>query len=316
MRTLALLAAQVMQSDAARSDRRLCAASTTCATERDSPRSVRSATADGLRPGCARRSGQALDPGTPTIVVRGGYTWTDGEKDAVLLEAPSSRHPGVSCPWPASDPSVSTSGRRRRSSPRESAVDSRSSSRSERRRPTCLRWWRVDDSGRLVVGEAAEGLPLDRVKRSVKRCITRNEQETTLDDGTTMKVDDAIAALLAQVATNARSGGIDLTEETTRLGCPAMWTGEQRQRLLGLAGTGWAARQRPHPDRRAGRRGRGMGDQAAGQPQDGLGRDAARLRHGRRHAGRRPARRPRRAGPGPGDLGALLVGHRRGRRRA
>lgn len=94
----------------------------------------------------------------------------------------------------------------------------------------------LDVSDRLVVGEEAERLTFDRVKRSVKRCITRQEREIKLDDGTLLEADAAITALLAKVALKARLNGIELTEETTRLGCPAMWTGSQRHRLLSLAG--------------------------------------------------------------------------------
>lgn len=93
----------------------------------------------------------------------------------------------------------------------------------------------LDDSRRLVVGEHAERLPSAHVRRSVKRCITRHEVQIETGDGTPLDADEAITALLAQIALNARRGGIDLSEETTRLGCPAMWTGDQRGRLLRLA---------------------------------------------------------------------------------
>jgi len=92
----------------------------------------------------------------------------------------------------------------------------------------------ADDSMRC--GDAASDLPLDRVKRSVKRCITRNEVTVTLGDGTPLAADDGIRGVLAAVALEARTGGLALSAETTRLGCPAMWTGSQRQRLLRLAG--------------------------------------------------------------------------------
>jgi molecular chaperone DnaK (HSP70) len=93
----------------------------------------------------------------------------------------------------------------------------------------------LDNADQLVVGDDAADLVLSRVKRSVKRCITRYEQEITLGNRKSLSADDAITALLAQVAMNARRGGIELTPDTTRLGCPAMWTGEQRGRLLRLA---------------------------------------------------------------------------------
>jgi len=94
----------------------------------------------------------------------------------------------------------------------------------------------LDDLDRLRVADDATGLPPGRVKRSAKRCITRNETHVRIGDGTTMDADVGIRGILSAIAFNARAGGAVLSPETTRLGCPAMWTGEQRQRLLGLAG--------------------------------------------------------------------------------
>ena len=93
----------------------------------------------------------------------------------------------------------------------------------------------LDNADRLVVGDAATALPLDRVKRSVKRCITRREHDITLGDGSSLAADVGIRGILAAVAREARSAGLDLSPDTTRLGCPAMWDGAQRQRLLDLA---------------------------------------------------------------------------------
>jgi molecular chaperone DnaK (HSP70) len=89
------------------------------------------------------------------------------------------------------------------------------------------------DDGSLCVGEAASDLPLDRVKRSIKRAITRDEETLTLG-GVSFSVDDGIRALLAELAARAR-GDLDLVPGVVRLGCPAMWTGRQRKRLLDLA---------------------------------------------------------------------------------
>lgn len=93
----------------------------------------------------------------------------------------------------------------------------------------------LDDADRLVVGDPADDLPISRVKRSVKRCITRNEHEVLLDDGSVLTADEGIRGILKAIAREARTGGLDLSAESTRLGCPAMWDGQQRQRLLGLA---------------------------------------------------------------------------------
>lgn len=93
----------------------------------------------------------------------------------------------------------------------------------------------LDAAGVLVVGDAAADLAVDRVRRSVKRCITRRLHEVQLPDGTGLDADEAICALLADIALRARVGGVDLSPESTRLGCPAMWDGDQRMRLLDLA---------------------------------------------------------------------------------
>jgi hypothetical protein len=92
----------------------------------------------------------------------------------------------------------------------------------------------ADDA--ILFGDDAADLPVNRVKRSIKRCITHNEDEITLGDGTTLSADDGIRGVLAALAREARVGGLNLSADTTRLGCPAMWTGPQRQRLLTLAG--------------------------------------------------------------------------------
>ncbi len=136
---------------------------------------------------------------------------------------------------PAPARSVSTSARPRPSSPRDVAG----------RQPVVLPIGRtttylpslfgLDDAERLVVGDPAASLPLDRVKRSVKRCITRREHEIVLGDGSPLTADEGIRGILAAIAREARAGGLELSPETTRLGCPAMWDGQQRQRLLDLA---------------------------------------------------------------------------------
>lgn len=94
----------------------------------------------------------------------------------------------------------------------------------------------LDDADLLRVGDEAEALPISRVKRSIKRCITHNEHKIELGDGTLLDADEGIRGILASIALAARVGGLGLSTQTTRLGCPAIWTGPQRQRLLNLAG--------------------------------------------------------------------------------
>jgi hypothetical protein len=93
----------------------------------------------------------------------------------------------------------------------------------------------LDGTGAMKVAEDAEHLSVERVRRSIKRSITLNETEVSLPDGTTLEVDKAIRGILSELALRARRDGVELSTDTTRLGCPAMWTGGQRWRLLNLA---------------------------------------------------------------------------------
>lgn len=88
----------------------------------------------------------------------------------------------------------------------------------------------------MVSGEAAQAMPLSQVARSVKRAITRHSKTVTLegDPDRSISADDAITAVLREVGDRARSRGVLLSEDSVRLGCPAMWTSPQRHRLLTL----------------------------------------------------------------------------------
>lgn len=90
------------------------------------------------------------------------------------------------------------------------------------------------DADVLQVGEAAEDLGAGRFARSIKRAITMNQTTRHLDDGTEIDVDQAVEAFLHELGRRSREY-VDLSPDSIRLGCPAMWTGPQRQRLLGLA---------------------------------------------------------------------------------
>jgi molecular chaperone DnaK (HSP70) len=91
---------------------------------------------------------------------------------------------------------------------------------------------------RLVFGERAEGRP-DGVIRSIKRGITEHRDKVAVPtaQGTVeVKVDDVVLGLLGEIMTRARAKHLPLEKEpVVRLGCPALWTGPQRRRLLGLA---------------------------------------------------------------------------------
>lgn len=92
---------------------------------------------------------------------------------------------------------------------------------------------------RLLVGEDAEALSADQVLRSIKRAITDNQAEVVCigpDGPCEVPADDAITALLAEIARRSTAAGVPISfEHEVRLGCPAIWDGDQRQRLLELA---------------------------------------------------------------------------------
>ncbi|WP_327040864.1 Hsp70 family protein [Micromonospora ureilytica] len=91
----------------------------------------------------------------------------------------------------------------------------------------------------LLVGEDADALPSDQVIRSIKRAITDNQETVSLPGPgglQTVSADDVMIALLAEIGERAARAGEPLTADREfRLGCPAMWDGPQRQRLLDLA---------------------------------------------------------------------------------
>jgi hypothetical protein len=91
--------------------------------------------------------------------------------------------------------------------------------------------------GLLVAGEPAEDLPLAQSRRSVKRAITEWWDEIWLghNPGTKVSADAAIMRVLATINDRAAALGVLFDEDAVRLSCPASWTGDQRQRLLGLA---------------------------------------------------------------------------------
>ncbi len=90
----------------------------------------------------------------------------------------------------------------------------------------------------LVVGEAAEDAGPDQI-RSVKRAITERRDSVTVDDADgpqEVPADAVVIAILAELVARARH--LRRGEEepaTVRLGCPAMWDGAQRRRLVALA---------------------------------------------------------------------------------
>lgn len=89
----------------------------------------------------------------------------------------------------------------------------------------------------LVVGEDALTHNPAALITSVKRCITGRKQVARSADGSVERdADEVIGAVLRELANRAREDRLPISDPgVTRLGCPAMWDAEQRERLLGLA---------------------------------------------------------------------------------
>jgi molecular chaperone DnaK (HSP70) len=93
----------------------------------------------------------------------------------------------------------------------------------------------------LIVGEKAEAAPEEEIFRSVKLAITRRKKtlpiyplgsvEDRLDNGP-IDADSAIVAILEHIR---KLVSADVAGSPIRLGCPAMWDGDQRNRLISLA---------------------------------------------------------------------------------
>ena len=95
-----------------------------------------------------------------------------------------------------------------------------------------------DDDGTLVIGEPAEVLSPTQAVRSIKRSITERRDFVPVDlpaGVRDVRVDDLIGHLLHEAVRRAAARGADLTAPGVRLGCPAMWDGPQRRRLLDAA---------------------------------------------------------------------------------
>jgi molecular chaperone DnaK (HSP70) len=94
------------------------------------------------------------------------------------------------------------------------------------------------DSGEVVAGDRAD-TPAVKAVRSIKRMITANQKFVTVDLPTgvrDVRADDLMVALLAEARRLAAAAGQPLDRNTAvRLGCPAMWDGDQRRRLLDIA---------------------------------------------------------------------------------
>lgn len=95
------------------------------------------------------------------------------------------------------------------------------------------------EDGTVVAGERAATVPPGQMVRSIKRSITDGQTFVSLDTPMGVKnvrVDDLIVELLREAGRRGARGGQDVgAGSLVRLGCPAMWDGPQRRRLLGAA---------------------------------------------------------------------------------
>jgi molecular chaperone DnaK len=97
----------------------------------------------------------------------------------------------------------------------------------------------MDDAGALVVGDEATNLPEEQVVRSIKRSITDGRDYVRVDIPGAIRdvrADDLITAILRETVHRAEAKSPTLlVQADLRLGCPAMWNGRQRRRLLEVA---------------------------------------------------------------------------------
>ncbi len=91
------------------------------------------------------------------------------------------------------------------------------------------------DDGTLVVGEDAATFPAEQIAQSVKRCITEGRAFVRLDTPTgprDVDADGLIGAIIQETMKRAMAARPFAPGYEIRLGCPAMWDGRQRRRLL------------------------------------------------------------------------------------
>ena len=92
------------------------------------------------------------------------------------------------------------------------------------------------DSGSVMAGELAADLPESRSVRSVKRWITEDKPFVRFETPYGIeeyRADDLIVEILRESVRRAERQKLDLA--SVRLGCPAMWDGGQRARLVEAA---------------------------------------------------------------------------------
>ena len=91
----------------------------------------------------------------------------------------------------------------------------------------------IDQRGVSLLGEDADKGALQDQFRSPKRAITLDQPTVTNAAGLTMPADDVITRILEEVRRRCEENGL-MDFSSVRVSCPAMWTGAQRRRLIGL----------------------------------------------------------------------------------
>lgn len=91
----------------------------------------------------------------------------------------------------------------------------------------------IDQQGVSLLGEDADKGALQDQFRSPKRAITLGQSTVTNVAGLTMPADDVIRKILHEVRRRCEENGL-MDFSSVRVSCPAMWTGAQRRRLIGL----------------------------------------------------------------------------------
>jgi molecular chaperone DnaK (HSP70) len=91
----------------------------------------------------------------------------------------------------------------------------------------------IDSSEEWMVGEDADKGAIANQFRSPKSAITHNEQRLRNANGVEISADEAIKKIIKEVSNRCIENGL-MSFAQVRLSCPAMWTGEQRKRLIKL----------------------------------------------------------------------------------
>lgn len=91
----------------------------------------------------------------------------------------------------------------------------------------------IDESQNRLIGEDADRGSIQHQFRSPKSAITKSVNQITNARGLEVSADEIILEVLKEVRIRCQENGIT-DFSSVRLSCPAMWTGDQRRRLIRL----------------------------------------------------------------------------------